>query len=56
MKYGYDRNEKELELIGKECAELNDGKHYLTGLGYVTKEWVKLFLKNWNRAVKLAME
>lgn len=54
MKYGYDRNEKELELIGKECAELHDGKHYLvTGLGYVTKEWAKLFLTNWNRAVSV---
>lgn len=28
--------------------------HYpVTGLGFVTKEWAKLFLKNWNRAVEL---
>lgn len=57
MKYKYDRDERELKLIDKECAKLSkehDGKHYPTNnLGYVTKEWAKQFLSNWNRAVAL---
>lgn len=67
MKYGYDRNDRELELIIKECSELSDEplyidhgtKHskdklyYVKGLGWNTKEWAKLFLAEWNRAVEL---
>lgn len=39
--------------ISPESMEVFKALYPVTGLGFVTHKWAKLFLANWNRAVEL---